>query len=113
MPSNADAYESLLNGYDDSLIMVGHTHWPLDVQVGAVRIVNIGSVSNPCQPDLRACYVILTADKNGYEVQFNRVAYDHQAVIDEIRRSRHPAKDFIIHFQLGEWIREWDDKPIG
>lgn len=83
------------------LICVGHTHVPLDMTVDGVRIVNLGSVSNPLAPDLRASYAILDADARGCRIERRRVAYDHAAVIRAIRERRHPAPEYIIRFQQG------------
>jgi hypothetical protein len=51
-------------------------------------------------PDLRASYVLLDADEAGCRLDHRRVDYDHQAVIEAVQRSRHPAGVFIIHHQL-------------
>lgn len=89
-----------LAGCQADLICMGHTHKPLDVQVGEKRVVNLGSVSNPQTADLRASYVRLTADSSGYQVEHRRVAYDYQAVIDALERVQHPGRAFIIsHFR--------------
>jgi diadenosine tetraphosphatase ApaH/serine/threonine PP2A family protein phosphatase len=44
-------------------------------------LVNIGSVGQPRDNDIRASYVIL----DGEEVTFRRVPYDHQKTVDKIR----------------------------
>ena len=93
---------ALLDGCDAELVFGGHTHRPVDRQVGGVRAVNLGSVSNPVPPDLRASYVIVDADRDGYEVQHRRVAYDHEAVIDALERVNHPGRPWLIAHQRGE-----------
>lgn len=91
--------QALLVGCEADLVCVGHTHWPLDRRVGDVRVVNLGSVSNPIVPDLRATYVLLDADASGYWLEHHAVDYDREAVIEAVQRSRHPAGQFIIsHF---------------
>ncbi len=84
------------------LVCVGHTHWPLDRQAGGVRAVNLGSVSNPIVPELRASYVLLEADAAGYGLEQRQVAYDRTAVIEAVRQSRHPAGGFIVQHFLGQ-----------
>ena len=96
---------ALLAGAEADLICGGHTHQPTDRVVGRVRAVNLGSVSNPITSDLRASYVIIDADRHGHEVQHRRVDYDHDAVIERVRRSGHPATDFIASFQTGDQVR--------
>jgi putative phosphoesterase len=89
------------------VVCVGHVHWPGDRRVDETRIVNLGSVSNPLAPDLRASYVLLEASNSGYRLQHRRVEYDRQAVIEAVRRSRHPAGDFIIRHFVGEHTPPW------
>ena len=98
--SNAEV-EQFHAGSDADLVCVGHTHEPMDRKLARARVVNPGSVSNPKAPDLRASYAFLDATANGYELIHRYVDYDHQAVIEAIRRSRHPAADFIVGFQQG------------
>jgi putative phosphoesterase len=119
-----DMLRSLLNGCGADVLCVGHTHWPIDRQVDGVRVINLGSVSNPLapvnrhpnpgaehnppEPDLRASYVLLEANETGYALQHRRVAYDHQVVIDATKRSRHPGADYITSFQLGRRRPAWE-----
>jgi len=94
--------EALISDYQEGLICVGHTHRPFSMRINDKRIINPGSVSNPVGPDVRTCYAILTADENGYEVEFFRVAYDHQKVIEILARINHPARRFITGHLRGE-----------
>jgi hypothetical protein len=83
------------------IVCVGHTHVPFVRVVDKVTVINPGPVSNPLAPDLRAAYAILDADSNGFTVSLQRVEYDHQATIEAVQRSNHPAARFIIDHQLG------------
>jgi predicted phosphodiesterase len=93
---------ALLRGCEADLICVGHTHWPMDVQVDGRRIVNVGSVSNPLPPDLRASYVMLEALGSGHQVEHRRVDYDRDAVVAALRRTGHPGAGFIVKHMRGE-----------
>jgi hypothetical protein len=78
--------------------------------------VNLGSVSNPTAPDLRASYVMLDASASGTTIEHRRVAYDHAAFIEAVRISRHPEAEFILDFQRGKKIGRSphvDGPPIG
>ncbi|MEM7028715.1 MAG: metallophosphoesterase [Chloroflexota bacterium] len=97
----------LVKGCKEDLLFVGHTHWPLDMTVGSMRIVNLGSVSNPLPPDLRACYTVLDADSNGFTLEQRRVEYNHQAVIAAVERVRHPAAGYITRLMRGEHQPGW------
>ncbi len=92
------------------IICVGHTHFPLEMKIEGVHIFNLGSVSNPMPPDLRASYAILEADAHGYHLQHRYVNYDHQAVIAAIQTVKHPAAKFIINYQLGKNFPRWQIK---
>jgi predicted phosphodiesterase len=47
-PGRSEAeLRALLENSAADLVCVGHTHWPLDRWVGGVRVINLGSVSNP------------------------------------------------------------------
>jgi putative phosphoesterase len=82
------------------LICVGHTHWPVDRRLGRQRVINPGSVSNPLALELRASYALIHASEEGFNVELRRVAYDVDAVVDAIIRSRHPSRDYILsHFR--------------
>jgi predicted phosphodiesterase len=104
----------LLAGCAADLVCVGHTHWPLDRQINGVRVINLGSVSNPVLPDLRASYVIVQSIASGYQLNHRRVAYDREAVVIELLRLRHPGAEFIIKHMRGEHRPRWDanDYPL-
>ncbi len=102
-PTSSEAeIESLLTDCEADLIVVGHTHVPLNVQVNGKYVVNVGSVSIPVLPDLRASYAIVDADESGYEIQTRKVAYDREAAIAATLRIRHPGAGFIIRHMRGE-----------
>lgn len=62
---------------DADLILVGHTHLPVIVDLGGKRMVNPGSVGLPRDGDPRACYAVL---EDG-EPMLRRVAYDVERTI--------------------------------
>jgi len=64
-------------------------------------------VSDPTGRDLRASYALLDARADGYGVRLRRVEYDHEAVIEAVRRSRHPSAEYIVRFQRGEHRAAW------
>jgi predicted phosphodiesterase len=106
LPEHGDEeLEQRLAGCEADLVIVGHTHVPLDRWVGGIHVVNLGSISNPVTAGLQATYAILEAGEKGYSVQVRRVDYDHEEVIEAIRQSRHPSPDFLMGFMRGERIR--------
>ena len=99
--SNAELAE-LVRGCEAEIVCAGHTHEPVLRELDGVRVVNLGCVSNPVAPDLRASYLIVDATESGTRLQHRRVSYDHRAFIDSVHRSRHPEADFILSHQRGE-----------
>ena len=85
------------------LICVGHTHKVLDLMVNGRRLINLGSVSNPIGPDLRASYALLTADVHGHTISHHYAAYDRLAVIAMLEAVRYPGRAFISQFLRGEF----------
>jgi predicted phosphodiesterase len=102
---------ALLADSDADVVCGGHTHQPTDRRVGRTRAVNLGSVSNPITSDLRATYVIVGGDRHGHRVAHRRVAYDHDAVVERVRRSGHPERDYISSFQRGKQVRHLAERP--
>src|SRR5436190_20327537 len=108
-PKHSDGeLEQRLAGCKAELVIVGHTHVPLDRQVGRIHVINLGSISNPVTSGLQASYVLLDADVNGYSIQLRRVDYDREAVIKAIEQSRHPTPSFLIGFMRGERVTSSD-----
>ncbi len=97
-----DALAEILAEADADLVFTGHTHWPLDRTAGGVRAVNPGSVSNPDGEDVRAKYVLLASDEEGYDIQQRCAAYDNAAVIAAVEAVRHPSAAFITSCMRGE-----------
>jgi len=98
----------MLDGCDADLVCVGHTHWPLDRALDGVRVVNVGSVSNPLAPDLRASYALLTATDSGYDIEHRRAPYDYEAVIQAVEMCRHPGGAYIIRLLRGLQAPWWE-----
>ena len=97
-----DTLDATLAEAAADLLCVGHTHWPMDRTVRRGRVVNLGSVSNPLAPDLRASYALLRADAAGYQLELRRVEYDRAAVIAALEGQRRPGADFVIRHLRGE-----------
>lgn len=106
--STADELEALFSGTDYDAICVGHTHAAIETVLGDLTLCNLGCVSNPLPPDLRASYVICHADENGHRLERRRVEYDRDAAIKAVEDSRHPAADFIIAHYRGQFHPSWD-----
>lgn len=89
---------ALLAGIDAGLMIVGHTHKPLDRTVDGVRVINLGSVSNPTTDEMRAMWMLLEADESGYRIQRRFVEYDRDAMLHRLAAVHHPAETYIRSF---------------
>jgi predicted phosphodiesterase len=105
-----DELRGLLAPAEADLVIVGHTHVPLDRTIDHVRIFNLGSISNPMRPRVEASYAILEADSTGYNLQLRYVDYDRQAVIEGLQHVKHPTVDFLTKFIQGEISPPWSPR---
>jgi predicted phosphodiesterase len=75
-----------------NLLLCAHTHQPFDRVVAGRRIVNVGSVGLPFDGDPRAGYALIDLQTGGgYQVSLRRVAYDVEAVVQQLLAVDHPA----------------------
>lgn len=75
---------------DESGMFLGHTHIQHKAVIDGKTIVNPGSVGQPRDNDSRAAYAILDTERN--EVDFCRVHYDIQEVLDAVNHIGLPEK---------------------
>jgi len=71
-----------------TLLFVGHTHRPLNLEQEGKKIINPGSVGQPRDGDPRAAFIIYD-DKTG-EAQLLRVNYDIEAVQNKMKAADLP-----------------------
>ncbi|MEM8863107.1 MAG: metallophosphoesterase [Chloroflexota bacterium] len=100
--------EEFANACTGDLVFCGHTHWPWDVRHGQKRIVNVGSIGNPNVASLNACWTLITADENGYQLDQFEIPYDRQAIINMTLAKRQPGSEFINSHYRGDRIRPWE-----
>src|SRR5258707_9714851 len=105
-----DELRVLLAPAEADLVIVGHTHVPLDRTIDHVRVFNLGSISNPMRPRVEASYAILEADSTSYNLQLRYVDYDRQAVIEGLQHVKHPTVDFLTKFIQGEISPPWSPR---
>ncbi len=108
-----DELRVLLAPAEADLVIVGHTHVPLDRTLDDVRVFNLGSVSNPLRERLEASYAILEADEGGYKLQLRYVDYDRDAVIEALKRVKHPTATLLARFLRGEMVPPWAQRQLG
>lgn len=84
--------EKHLAAIEADFVICGHTHLPMDRQVGKWRVFNPGSVGVPLDGKFSASYMILEGNKNGWTSTFRRVPFNYEAVFDEFERSGYNAQ---------------------
>ena len=72
LPNDAAQWQARLEHVDVDFVCVGHTHVPMELEVGSTRVINPGSVGQPRDGDPRAAYAII---EDG-AVTFHRIEYD-------------------------------------
>lgn len=89
---------ALIAGANADLIVLGHTHIPLDRTVEGCRVWNLGSISNPKTEDTRAMWTLLEADDAGYTLQRHYVTYDIGEMLVQLEAAHHPTEAAIRSF---------------
>ena len=84
------SFERLAHSSSADVIVFGHTHKPYAKEVAGVTFVNAGSIGKPKDGDWRACYLILTVDREP-AAEFVRVPYDVASAAGAIRASALPS----------------------
>jgi predicted phosphodiesterase len=74
--------EAHLASIQEPVLICGHTHRPMDRCLGRGRVVNVGAVGLPFNGDRRAQYVVLQSRGAGWDVEFRRVDYPIQHILE-------------------------------
>jgi len=83
--------QRILAGVSEPVVVCGHTHHQFDLESGATRIVNAGSVGMPYEGRPGAFWAML-----GPGVEHRTTAYDLDAAADAIRASGFPDADELV-----------------
>jgi predicted phosphodiesterase len=98
--SSDDEIARLLVGVDADWVVGGHTHDPTDRTVSGVRVLNPGSVGLPRKLGC-ASWMVIDSASDGSDVQHRSVEFDVSAVVEALRRRRHPNREFITSVLAG------------
>lgn len=93
---DAAELSQLLAGANADLVCVGHTHLPFERKIEGTHIVNPGAVSLALTEDKQSSYALLQASADGYAVEHHRVPYDRSAVIEQLKLTGHPGREYLI-----------------
>ncbi len=82
-----DEFEEFKN-IGQNLVFLGHTHIQMDREIYGKRFVNPGSLGQPRDGDTKAAYAVL---EDG-EVEFHRIEYDLESVIEKMKEKDYPER---------------------
>ena len=86
----------MIAGAEADLILLGHTHAPLDRTVDSIRLVNPGSVGCPQGEPGTARYALLAWDGTEWRVSFRVAHYDAEEVIQRLLAAERPYRHWIV-----------------
>jgi len=81
--------EKLLQGVEADYVICGHTHIPMDRQIGRWRVFNPGSVGVPLDGIFSASYMILDGNGQGWTPTFRRIPFDYETIFAEFERLKY------------------------
>lgn len=84
------AARQMLDAGSGRALGYGHIHVQYQRRVDGRLLAAVGSVGLPFDGDRRAAYAVFTSTADGWEVEFRRVSYDVDAVIEQVVRSGVP-----------------------
>jgi len=90
-----EEFAAQLLGAEAELVVVGHTHLPIDRTGGGVRVWNLGSVSMPFTEDKRAMWTLLEANDEGYTLTRQFASYDVVEWLNRLKAAHHPTESVI------------------
>lgn len=85
-----DRLRELADEVTGKVVLCGHSHQAFIREVDEVRFINPGSVGRLDDGDPRASYAILDILQGKVAVQFFRIPYDIQAVVQQVRQAGFP-----------------------
>ncbi|MEM2890575.1 MAG: metallophosphoesterase family protein [Candidatus Hadarchaeum sp.] len=88
--SNRDLAE-VVKGVEADVIVLGHTHIPMNRMVLGKTIINPGGVGQPRDRDPRASYAVLDLGKEA-KIHFRRVEYDVESAAEKIKAAGLPEE---------------------
>jgi len=89
-----DVVAALFAGIDEDTVVIGHTHHQLDRRVGALRVINAGSLGMPYEDEVTACWALLVDGVPSFS--FRRTGFDVDRAVAEIRASGWPLADEFV-----------------
>jgi len=86
----------MTRGLDCEILVFGHHHIPFVKELGALQLVNVGSVGSSWDGQTAAAYTEITFDQDGWHIQQHRIDYDIARTAVLIEHSTMPHKEAVL-----------------
>ncbi len=97
----------LLEDVEESTLIVGHTHLPMERRVGRWHILNPGAVGLPLDGDPTASYMLLDSAGDGWRPTFRRVLFDYEPLFHEFERQRFVEECHLVGYLAHKEFQTW------
>lgn len=84
--SSDEELEAMLAEVQETTLIAGHTHLPMERQVGRWHVLNPGSVGGPLDGEISASYMLLEGSSADWQATFRRVPFDLDPILREFER---------------------------
>ena len=88
--SSDELIRPLFKGVTAEIVAFGHYHVPFTRQLDGRTLVDVASVGMPRDGDRRAVYVVLTWERDTWQVKHHRVLFDMESVAQDYKEVGYP-----------------------
>jgi putative phosphoesterase len=81
---------SMIEFAEADVLLLGHTHVPMQAETSSGCLLNPGSVGQPRDGDPRASYAILSIEEKKVDFEVKRVSYDIDSAASKISHEHLP-----------------------
>lgn len=81
---------------DRAILVTGHTHRPFVREIAGRLVLNAGGCGSSLDGDPRAAYAVLHAEEGRARAEIRRVAFDLDAVAEDLKERRAPWRETIV-----------------
>lgn len=86
----------------EDIVICGHTHIPYFAEVNKKYFINAGSVGKPKHGDCRSTYVIVEVSEGRVSCSIQRVSYNLEDMIKDIKDNEMISNELIVMLQEGK-----------